>query len=263
MASDVLGRIVAAVNARLAATPPAPDLEGAAHVAAAARRRQRRSLRAALTSRRSAVIAECKPASPSAGVLKGDLDPVRLALAYERGGAAAISVVTEPDFFAGDPAWIGGVREAAGLPVLRKDFVVTSRQLLETSALGADAVLLINRLLEPPLLRELLDLARSLELEVLLEVFADEDPAPAIASGAEIIGVNARDLATFAVDLERVAATAAAIPADRLKVAESGISSHADIERLAASGYDAFLVGEHLVRAADPQRALAALLGTP
>jgi indole-3-glycerol phosphate synthase len=220
-----------------------------------------RSLRQALTSTHPAVIAECKRASPSAGVLRRDFDPAALAAAYAAAGAAAISVVTEPDFFAGDPLWLSQVRGAVDLPVLRKDFIVSVRQLEETAVLGADAVLLIQRILPPATLRELLVTAAELDLEVLLEVFPDEDPEPAVASGATIIGVNARDLATFEVRLDRVAELARAIPDDRVRVAESGIRSRDDVEWLTAAGYRGFLVGEHLVRAEDPGGALRELLG--
>jgi indole-3-glycerol phosphate synthase len=206
------------------------------------------------------VIAECKRASPSAGVLRRDFDPVALAQDYAGAGAAAVSVVTEPEFFAGDPGWLVEVRRAIDLPVLRKDFVFTTRQLEETAVLGADAVLLIARLLDGALLAELLARADELELEVLLEVFADEDPVPAVASGAGIIGVNARDLGTFELDLERVASMAGAIPSSRVRVAESGIRSRGDLERLQRSGFDAFLIGTHLVTADDPGAALRELL---
>ncbi len=262
MPESVLARIVRAVAGRLAATPAAAELERLAH-AAVARRRQEglRPFAAALRARSgAAVIAECKHASPSAGILRAPFDPVALAVAYQHAGAAAVSVVTEPDFFAGDPAWIAEVRAAVALPVLRKDFVVVPRQLYETAVLGADAVLLIQRLLPPDRLCELVALARELDLEVLLELFADEDPAPAVASGVEVIGINARDLATLAVDLDRVAALAGTIPRDRVRVAESGVAGAADRVRLAAAGFDAFLVGEHLVRAADPAAALRRLL---
>ncbi len=262
MAETVLDRIVAAVRRRLDATPPRPDLGAAAR--AAAEQRQRlglRSLAAALSRPGPAVIAEAKRASPSAGLLRPDFDPVGLAISYAGASAAAISVVTEPDFFQGDPAWLGPVRDAVALPVLRKDFIVTPRQLAETALLVADAVLLIQRILDPELLAELLEVAASFHLEVLLELFVDEDPAPAVASSAAIIGVNARDLATFDVNLERVAELAAAIPGDRIRVAESGIHGPTDLRRLHQAGYHAFLVGEHLVRAADPAGALAGLLG--
>jgi indole-3-glycerol phosphate synthase len=131
---------------------------------------------------------------------------------------------------------------------------------METAIEGADAVLLIQRILEPERLAQLMDLAMSLHLEVLLELFVDEDPGPAIASGAPIIGVNARDLASFRTRLDRVEALAAAIPADRVRVAESGISCRADVERLGRAGYDAFLVGEALVRSHDPEGALRDLI---
>ncbi len=258
---SILDRIVLAVRARLDAAPAMPDLEQRAADAVVHRLAEgRRSLTAALRSRCPAIIAECKHASPSAGVLREPFDPVALARAYAAGGAAAISVVTEPDFFAGGPGWIGPVRAAVPLPVLRKDFIFTERQLYETAVLGADAVLLVQRLLDPPTLARLLEVARRLALDVLLELFADEDPAPAIASGAEIIGVNARDLASFRVDLERVAELARVIPNERVRVAESGVRGPQDVARLAAAGWHAFLVGEHLVRAPDPEAAVRALV---
>ncbi len=261
MAEGILERIVETVLLKLEETPPRDDLEVLAEEAALERRREGpRSLAAALSGLGPAVIAECKRASPSAGFLREPFDPVALARAYEAAGAAAVSVVTEPDFFRGDPAWIRRVRRAVSLPVLRKDFIVTRRQVLESAVLGADAILLIQRLLDPGQLEELLLTARELGLDVLLEIFADEDPAPAVASGAPVIGVNARDLATFATDLDAVEAKATAIPADRIRVAESGIRSAADLRRLHRAGYGAFLVGEHLVRSPDPGAALRELL---
>jgi indole-3-glycerol phosphate synthase len=263
MPDTILDRIVASVRARLEVEPATADLPDRAR-AAVERRRQDglRSLGSALLLDRPSVIAECKRASPSAGLLRSDFDPVALARGYAAAGAAAISVVTEPEFFRGDPAWLEQVRRAVGLPVLRKDFIVCERQLYETAVAGADAVLLIQRLVEPERMAELIELAGSLHLDVLLELFADDDPAPAVDTGARIIGVNARDLATFQVDLERVAAMADAIPADRVRVAESGIRSRGDLLRLHDAGFDAFLVGEFLVRAADPEAAVRALLGS-
>ncbi len=261
--ADILDRIVADVVRRLGANPAPPDLEERARAAAARRRAAggTRSLRLALSAPGPSLIAEAKHASPSAGVLREPFDPVELALAYEAGGAAAISVVTEPAFFGGDPAWIGAVREAVAVPVLRKDFIVEPRQLFESVLLGADAVLLIQRILTPDRLRGLLDLTEELGLEVLLEIFADEDPAFAVASGAPVLGVNARDLATFELDLGRVESLAAAIPPDRVRVAESGVRGREDLRRLHAAGYEAFLVGEHLVRSEDPEAAIRGLLG--
>ncbi len=193
-------------------------------------------------------------------MLREPFDPVALAQAYERAGAAAISVVVEPEFFLGDPRWIPAVREAVSLAVLRKDFIVCERQLYETALLGADAVLLIQRLLTPRKTTDLLALARELDLDVLLEIFVDEDPEPAVASGAQILGVNARNLATFETSLDRVEALAAALPADRVRVAESGIKGGVDVGRLHSVGYDAFLVGETLVKAENPEETARGLL---
>jgi indole-3-glycerol phosphate synthase len=262
VAESVLDHIVADVRRRLETSGEPPGLEQAAHDAAAVRRKEGlRSLRRALSGPGPALIAECKKASPSAGVIREDFDAAVLARAYAAGGAAAISVVTEPDSFAGDARWLDEVRRTVDLPVLRKDFIFTRRQLYETAVLGSDAVLLISRILDEGLLAELLRTAAELELEVLLEVFADEDPAAAVASGAGLIGVNARDLATFEVRLDRVEEIAGRLPGDRVRVAESGISVRVDLERLHRAGYDAFLVGEHLVRSEDPETAVRGLLG--
>ena len=262
MSESVLDRIVADVRRRLDVTPEMAGLEWAAQAAADTRReRGLRSLRGALSGPEPAVIAECKKASPSVGVIRSDIDPVALARAYAGGGAAAISVVTEPEHFSGDPEWLAVIRRAVDLPVLRKDFLVTRRQIHESAVLGADAVLLISRILDRETLADLLATASELDLEVLLEIFADEDPELAVASGAEIIGVNARDLATFETRLDRVEAMADEIPADRVRVAESGIHGPRDLQRLHDAGYDAFLVGEHLVRTEDPTDAVRNLLG--
>ncbi len=260
-ADSMLDRIVGSVLDRQRAFEPATGLEElAVRVAEQRFRSDPRSLRAALARPGISVIAECKHASPSAGVLREPFDPVSLAEAYQRAGAAAVSVVTEVDHFRGQPSWLAAVRRAVSLPVLRKDFVVSERQLFETAMTGADAVLLIQRILEPARLAELMRLAARLHLEVLLEIFADEDPEIAVASGAQIIGVNARDLGSFATDLGRVEEMAGRIPRDRVRVAESGIRGRFDVVRLAAAGFDAFLVGEHLVRASDPGSALRALI---
>jgi indole-3-glycerol phosphate synthase len=264
VSETVLDRIVADVRRRLEASTEAPGLEEAAYEAVEARRREGfRPLGQALAAPGPALIAECKKASPSAGLIREDFDAAALAAAYAKGGAAAISIVTEPDSFQGDTRWLIDVRQTVELPVLRKDFIVTRRQLFETAVLGVDAVLLIARILDPETLAELLRTAAELELEVLLEIFADEDPAVAVASGAPIIGVNARDLATFEVRLERVEALASALPRDRVRVAESGIHGPDDLDRLRVAGYDGFLIGEHLVRSDDPEAAVRALLGRP
>jgi len=257
--ASVLDRIVAAVRARMAAEPEPGDL--ADRAAALRESSPRRSLRAALSGNGPSIIAECKKASPSAGLLRADFDPAKLAARYQSAGASAISVVTEVDFFQGDIEWLAAVRKVVDLPVLRKDFVVDERQLREAAAFGADAVLLIQRILTADRLAELVGAARELGLETLVEIFADEDPEPTIASGTAMIGVNARDLATFVTSLDAVEALAERLPADRVRVAESGIKGHEDILRLGAAGYDAFLIGEHLVRADDPEDALRRLRG--
>ena len=262
MSESVLDRIVADVRRRLDEIPEHPGLVEAARAAAATRReRGLRSLREALSGPGPAVIAECKKASPSAGIIRADFDPVALARAYAEGGAAAISVVTEPAYFSGDPEWLAVIRRVVDLPVLRKDFLVTRSQLHESAVLGADAVLLISRILDRETLAELLATASELDIEVLLEIFADEDPESAVASGAEIIGVNARDLATFETRLDLVEAMASQLPKDRVRVAESGLRGFADLQRLSDAGYDAFLVGEHLVRSEDPAAAVRELVG--
>jgi indole-3-glycerol phosphate synthase len=260
MAESVLDRIVAAVRARLAEEPEPADL--ADRAAEMRERLPRRPLRSALSVAGPSIIAECKKASPSAGLIRTGFEPVELAMRYESAGAAAISVVTEPDFFQGRLEWLGAVREVVGIPLLCKDFVIDERQLREAAAMGADAVLLIQRILPGDRLPELVAAARDLGLETLVEVFVDEDPAPTIAAGAEIIGVNARDLATFVTRLDAVEEMAELLPGDRLRVAESGITSASDITRLRAAGYDGFLIGEHLVRAECPEVALRRLLGT-
>ena len=258
--TSILDRIVATVRDRMAAVAEPDDL--ADRAAELRETSPRRSLREALSADGPSIIAECKKASPSAGLLRADFDPARLAARYQAGGASAISVVTEPDFFQGRLEWLTAVRTVVDLPVLRKDFVVDERQLREAAALGADAVLLIQRILPGDRLAELVGAARDLGLETLVEIFVDEDPAPTVASGAVIIGVNARDLTTFVTRLDLVEAMASQLPADRVRVAESGITGRGDISRLQNAGYGAFLIGEHLVRARDPEIALQRLLAS-
>lgn len=261
MSESILDNIVADVRKRLQWTPQAPGLERAAMRLIEQRKTQRRSLKRALSVPEVSIIAECKKASPSAGVIREDFDPVLLARAYEAGHAAAISVVTERDSFGGDPLWLIDVRKAVKLPILRKDFIIERRQLFESALLGADAVLLITRILSQQRLKDLISTAEMLQLEVLLEIFADEDPGPAVDSGAGMIGVNARDLSTFEIRLDLVEAAVAKIPDDRIRVAESGITGAKDIDRLQAAGYNAFLIGEHLVRSGDPKREVQLLSG--
>jgi indole-3-glycerol phosphate synthase len=206
------------------------------------------------------IIAEIKRASPSAGVLRADFAPVALAQAYVAHGAAAISVLTDGPFFHGDLAHLTAVRAAVPIPVLRKDFIVADYQLWQARAAGADAVLLIAECLPGQQLAELHAQACAIGLQVLVELH-DADQLPRVlASGAPIIGINNRDLRTFAVHIEHTLELRRAIPPDRIVVGESGIRTPADLARLRAAQIDAALVGETLMRAPDVGAALAALL---
>jgi indole-3-glycerol phosphate synthase len=205
------------------------------------------------------VIAECKRRSPSRGILREAYDPAAHAAAYAAAGAAAISVLTEPTFFDGSLDHLAQVRAAVDLPLLRKDFIVDSYQLLEAAAAGADAILLIVGALDDRSLRGLLDEARGLSLAGLVEVHDRDELRRAIDAGAGIVGVNSRNLRTLSVDLTVFDDLAAEIPSDVVAVAESGIRSSADIRRLSSRGYRAFLVGERLIAEADPGAALRAL----
>ncbi|MDJ0924956.1 MAG: indole-3-glycerol phosphate synthase TrpC [Acidimicrobiia bacterium] len=205
------------------------------------------------------VIAEIKRRSPSAGDLAMHLDPVAQAAAYEAGGAAAISVLTEPDYFAGSLDDLRIVREAASLPVLRKDFIIDPRQVSESRSAGADALLLIVAALEPALLEHLLAECERVEMAALVEVHNETEARLAVDVGARIIGVNNRDLVTFRTDLEVAERLAGLLPSDGVLVAESGVSTPAGAGRMAAAGYDAILVGEALVTAADPAELLRQL----
>ncbi len=261
MTDDILGRILDAVRQRLLDEPEPAGLVQRAREAAGVRRRGgRRSLSEALTAPGVRVIAECKRRSPSAGMLRERFDPPALAAAYEEGGAAAVSVVTEPQFFGGQPGWIPVVRAAVTLPVLQKDFLVAPRQLYEAVLLGADAVLLIVRALPGGMLPEMITVAEELGLEALVEVHDRAELERALASPARVLGINARDLETFEVDLDAAAALAADVPPDRVVVAESGISGPRDVRRLLESGLRQFLVGGHLLGAPDPGAAVAELV---
>jgi indole-3-glycerol phosphate synthase len=202
------------------------------------------------------VIAEVKRRSPSRGDLRLDLDPAALAGAYAAGGAAAVSVLTEPRHFAGSPEDLRAVRGAVDLPVLCKDFVTTPYQVWEARAWGADAVLLIVAALDPAALRALLEEAATAGLDALVEVHTTAEASAAAAAGAAVVGVNARDLATLEVDPGRFAAVRDALPGGAVLVAESGIRNRADVEAAAAAGADAVLVGESLVTDRDPRDAV-------
>lgn len=212
--------------------------------------------RALRSTRAPRIIAECKRRSPSRGILRQIYVPAAHARAYASAGAAAISVLTEPTFFDGSLEHLEQVRGAVSLPLLRKDFIVTEYQLFEAAAAGADAVLLIVAALSAVELRDLVRRAGQLELAALVEVHEPEEIARAVDAGARIIGVNSRDLRTLAVEPAVLEHAAARLPADAAKIAESGIRERADLDRLTAMGYDAFLVGERLIAQQDPGAAL-------
>ena len=206
------------------------------------------------------IIAECKRRSPSRGVLRADYDPVAIASGYAAAGAAAISVLTEPTFFDGSLEHLTAVRAAVDVPLLRKDFVVSEYQLLEAKAAGADAVLLIVAALRPAELKVLHDHARRHGLDVLVEAHDAKELAIAIDAGARIIGVNNRNLRTLQVDVRASETLIGRMPAEVIAVSESGLTTAADLARLKALGYRAFLIGERFMTAADPGAALAELL---
>jgi indole-3-glycerol phosphate synthase len=207
------------------------------------------------------VIAECKRRSPSRGVLRAAYDPAAIGAAYERAGAAAVSVLTEPTFFDGSLDDLARVRAAVGVPILRKDFVVTDYQVGEAAAAGADAVLLIVAALERNRLAFLLALARSFDLAALVEVHDRDELDTALEVGADVIGVNSRNLRTLEVSQTVLDALGPVVHGRAVAVAESGLKSNADLERLLACGYDAFLIGERFMVAPDPGEALARLIG--
>jgi indole-3-glycerol phosphate synthase len=207
------------------------------------------------------VIAECKRRSPSKGVLASDYDPVRVARQYEEGGAAAISVLTEPTFFDGALEHLTAVRAAVVLPLLRKDFMVDEYQLVEARAAGADAVLLIVAALEQKELTALQERAWDLGLSTLVEVHDEAELTRAVDSGARVIGVNNRNLRTLAVDVGASERLAARIPGDVVAVSESGLKSREELEHLAAAGYRAFLIGERFMTDPDPAGAIRRLTG--
>lgn len=251
---DILARIVA----RKKAEPRrlTPQLEAAA----AESLTTRRDFHAALRGNAPAIIAEIKKASPSKGLLAPNFDPAATARAYEAGGAAALSVLTDEPAFQGTLADLAAARSAVALPALRKDFTVGEYDVIEAAAAGADAILLIAAILDEAQLRTLREVAAKYRMAALVEVHNDDELRAAMASGAEIIGVNSRNLHTFEVSLEIALRLAPQIPVSAVRVAESGIHSAADVHRLRGAGFDAFLVGEHLMKSPDPAAALRALL---
>ena len=208
-----------------------------------------------------AIIAEVKRRSPSRGLLRQDFDPIRIARQYEVHGAAAISVLTDETFFGGSDGDLTAVKGAVALPVLRKEFIISPYQILEARAIGADAVLLIAAILKEDELREYRVLASSLGLAALVEVHDRLELQRALASGAELVGINNRDLQSFATDIRTTCELAPLVPPDRIVVSESGIRTRSQIDSLLQAGVRAFLVGETLITAPDIGQALEGLLG--
>jgi indole-3-glycerol phosphate synthase len=223
-------------------------------------RSPRRPFGEALAAGGPRIIAEFKRRSPSRGVIREDLQVVHVAHAYQEGGATALSVLTEPEWFGGSLEDLRQARAATRLPVLRKDFIVDEYQVWESWYAEADALLLIVAALSDAQLARLLALTAEAGLEALVEVHDEDELARALAAGARIVGVNNRNLRTFSVDLATSERLAEAIPNGIVAVAESGIRTAKDVRRLAAAGFDAFLVGERLMTAPDPGEALKALL---
>jgi indole-3-glycerol phosphate synthase len=254
---DILARIVSRKKEELRfGTIPLPELRQLAE----SLRPDRRDFAAALRAKRPAIISEIKKASPSRGVLVEDFQPVQLAKQYQRGGAAAISVLTDYDFFQGCLTDLWAARAATSLSVLRKDFTISEYHVLEAAAHQADAVLLIVAILDEAQLRAFRELASEFGMAALVEVHDRAELAIAVKSGAEIIGVNNRDLRSFQVSLDTSIGLAPEIPQGVIKVSESGIFNSTDVHRLMEAGYDAFLVGEHLVKSGDPTRAIQELV---
>ncbi|HEX8172209.1 MAG TPA: indole-3-glycerol phosphate synthase TrpC [Thermoanaerobaculia bacterium] len=255
--STVLDQIVERTRERLL-------VEGKADRRAAeqaAEQRPRFAFREALSRDRVNVIAEIKSASPSAGSIVPDPDVEAIARDYARGGAAAISIVTEPEFFRGSREWIARAKAVTGLPVVMKDFVVDPSQILRGVAAGADAVLLLASLLDAERIRDFVALLEAYGCDALVEVHDESELARAVDGGARLIGVNNRDLRDFRVDLGTSERLGAQMPRDVIRVAESGIRTRADVDRLRNAGFHAFLVGESLLRQDDRAAAVQELVG--
>jgi indole-3-glycerol phosphate synthase len=258
--SPILDKIVAATRVRLAARKRVANMRVLEKQAA---ERQPRGFRRSLQEQAAngpAVIAELKKASPSKGMIRESLDVETIAAGFARGGAAALSVLTEEEFFLGSLENLRRASAACPLPCLRKDFIIDEFQLIEARANGADAVLLLASVLNDAEFKRLHAAARDLELDVLSEAHDEQELQRVLAAGVDVVGVNSRDLRNFNVDLGNALKLAEQIPNHVVKVAESGIHNADDMRQLRAAGYQAFLIGELLMRAEDPGDALRALL---
>ena len=260
--SDILNQILARKREEVSAARqrlPLAELSAAARHAPAVRPFAE-ALKRAIAGGRPAVIAELKKASPSKGLIRGDFRPAELARDYARNGATCLSVLTDRDYFQGAPEYLGAAREASGLPVLRKDFMLDVYQVTEARALGADCILLIASALDDAQMAELEAAAFELDMDVLVEVHDSAELERALKLKTPLLGVNNRNLRSFKTSLETTLALLPRIPAGKLVITESGINSRADIARMRAAGVHAFLVGESLMRAPEPGAALAELL---
>jgi indole-3-glycerol phosphate synthase len=259
--SDILEKILAVKRGEIAAARrrlPEPELR--ASVAASAPPRDfTGALRRKLAAGEAAVIAEVKKASPSKGVLRADFDPAAIARSYARHGAACLSVLTDEQFFQGHPDYLRQAREASGLPVLRKDFMLEPYQVYEARAWGADCILLIVAALQNAALEELERTALDLGMAVLVEVHDGQELERALRLRSPLIGINNRNLRTFETRLETTLGLLDRVPEDRIVITESGILAGPDVRRMRSAGVHAFLVGEAFMRADDPGRALANL----
>ena len=259
---DILAKIISDKRSHIAerkAAVPFSEVERLAHAAGPVRRFAA-ALKQAVTTEGCGLIAEIKRASPSKGLIRADFEPPVLARAYQTGGAACLSVLTDKPWFQGDDAYVNAARNACGLPVLRKDFIIDPYQIAESRMLGADCVLLIMAALGDSLAEELAGAAHDYGMSVLIEVHNRHELDRAQKIPSELIGINNRNLKTMHVDLETAIRLAPHLPADRLAVAESGIAAAADIHRLAAAGIRCVLVGESLMRHADVATATRRLL---
>jgi len=255
---DILARIVEHKKAELANTGVSLDeLESQAE----AQLSTRRDFVGALKAGNPAIISEIKKASPSKGILSDHFDPPAIAVEYQAGGAAALSVLTDSRFFQGSMQDLQSARKAVRIPVLRKDFTIDPYHVAEAAAAGADAILLIAAILTEREMRDLRELAARFHLATLVEVHNLDELTSALGAGSGIIGVNNRDLRTFEVRLETSLQLAEHIPDGIIRVSESGIHSREDVQTLSKAGYSAFLVGEHLMRSGNPRQAVRELFG--